>query len=200
MTNPTLVIDPKSQAPSLNDAEGEYESTGSSNSAESNFNPSEDVEKMQQEVQQLQDDLEKNKFLTRSIQAFEASDKFFNSSIRPRLNDSIKSYNNQHTSGSVFGSDDAGNNTIFRPKTRSVINKYTAAAAAAFFSNLDVVSIEAENASDKAEVLSAEIVKALINYRTTKVHSLVSHLFGWHQRCLDPIFGVCPCLLGCQGQ
>lgn len=172
MTIPTLPLDPNSQAPDTSKILGNKE-TG----AGSNFVPPEELEKLQKEVQQAQNDLEDNKFLNRSIQAYEASDKYFNGSIRPKLNDSIKSYNNQHTSGSVFAMDnDPSNSRIFRPKTRTILRKYAAAATSSFFSNLDIVSIEAENASDKAEVISAAITKALVNYRLRK------HV-PWYQIC-----------------
>lgn len=82
----------------------------------------------------------------------------------------------------------------------AVIKKFTAAAAAAFFSNSDVVSIEAENASDKAEVLSAAIVKALINYRLRKARSLVSNLPWWLQGRTGPGIGLRSHLLGSEAK
>jgi hypothetical protein len=177
MTTPNLPIDPKLQAPDSNPLYGS-ESTGSSNAVESNFQPPEDIKALQQEVEQAHASLEDDKFLNLSIQAFEASDKFFNSSIRPTLDDSTKAYKNEHSSRSAYGFDgNPENNSIYRPKTRSILTKQDAACAAAFFSNLDVVSIEPENPSDKGEALSAAIVKALLNYRLTK-------FIPWYQICL----------------
>src|ERR1700679_2271929 len=177
MTTPNLTLDPKLQAPDSNPLYG-GEGTGSSNAVESNFQPPQDLQALQQEVEQAQDNLEDDKFLNLSIQAFESSDKFFNSSIRPILDDSVKAYHNEHSSRSAYGFDgDPNNSTIYRPKTRSILTKQDAACAAAFFSNLDVVSIEPENPSDKGEVLSAAIIKALLNYRLTKY-------IPWYQICL----------------
>lgn len=108
-------------------------------------------------------------YLDRSKTAFEISDDYFNNNIRPKLNNSIRAFHNEHRTGSHLSSSSKQfTSKIYRPKTRATIAKYEAAAAAAFFSNSDIVSIEPENPSDKMEIASAESYKKLIQYRLTK--------------------------------
>lgn len=57
---------------------------------------------------------------------------------------------------------------IFRPKSRSLVRKHEAVAAAAFFSNLDVISTSAVNQNDCNQAASADLWKEVINYRLTK--------------------------------
>ena len=113
--------------------------------------------------------LSDEEWLSRAKQAYDTSTSYFDNNVRTDLDNSIRAFHNQHKSGSAFAS--AANtftSKVYRPKTRSALMKYEAAADAAYFSNPDVVSIEAENPSDKNEVLSAAITKALIQYRLTK--------------------------------
>ena len=113
--------------------------------------------------------VDEEEWLKRSQDAFDISDDYFNNQVRGKLNDSIKAFHSIHASGSPFASTTKHfTSKIYRPKTRTLLTKYQAAATAAFFTNPDLVSIEAENPSDKNEVLSAAIMKALLNYRLKK--------------------------------
>lgn len=105
----------------------------------------------------------------RAEDAFRFSTEYVDSNYRKQWDDSIRSFNNQHASDSKYNSESfAKRSRIYRPKTRSVIRKNEAAAAAAFFSNLDLMSISPLNASVKEELVSAEVVQQLIQYRLTK--------------------------------
>jgi hypothetical protein len=110
-------------------------------------------------------------FLKMSNDAFDSADQYFQDNQKSKLTSSLAIYHNKHPAGSVF-SDGAGgldwSSKVFRPKTRTVLNKFEADAAQAYFSNPDVVSIEAENPSDKSEVMAAEVMKSLLNYRLRK--------------------------------
>jgi len=123
---------------------------------------------------EVQDELPKltvseTQWLAKSRAAFDSSTSFFNDSVRGKLDDSIRAFHSQHRSGSHFSTTtNQFSSKVYRPKTRSVIDKYEAAADAAYFSNPDVISIEAENPSDPKEVVSAVAVKALMQYRLTK--------------------------------
>ena len=113
--------------------------------------------------------LSDEEWLSRAKQAYDTSTSYFDNNVRTDLDNSIRAFHNQHKSGSSFASaTNTFTSKVYRPKTRSALMKYEAAADAAYFSNPDVVSIEAENPSDKNEVLSAAITKALIQYRLTK--------------------------------
>jgi len=108
-------------------------------------------------------------WLSRSRTAFDTSSSYFDNNVRGELDDSIRAFHNQHKSGSHYSTTtNHFTSKVYRPKTRSVINKYEAMADAAYFSNPDVVSIEAENPSNKDEVIGASVTKALLQYRLTK--------------------------------
>jgi hypothetical protein len=102
-------------------------------------------------------------------EAFDFSTSYVDSNYRPKWEDSIRAFNNQHPMKSKYNSAAYDKRSkIFRPKTRAIIRKNEAAAAAAYFSNMDVVSVEAERMDDKSAQASADIMKHLLQYRLTK--------------------------------
>ena len=101
--------------------------------------------------------------------SYRASTNYFDSSYRKTFEDGIRAFNNQHPTDSKYNAPSyAKRSSIYRPKIRSVIRKNEAAAAAAFFSNMDVVSVTAGDQTDKTQIASAEINKELIQYRLTR--------------------------------
>jgi hypothetical protein len=107
-------------------------------------------------------------WLQRAQQAFQNSTSFVDTNYRKHWEDSISMFNSEHPSDSKYNAPQYDKRSkIFRPKTRAIVRKIEAASAAAFFSNADIVSITAQNPSDKAEVLSAEVMKALLEWRLT---------------------------------
>lgn len=105
----------------------------------------------------------------RAKDALRFSTTYIDSNYRKQWEDSIRAFNNQHASDSKYSSEIfRKRSAIYRPKTRTVIRKNEAAAAAAFFSNLELITIEPMNGADKAQQVSAELNQQLINYRLTK--------------------------------
>ena len=101
--------------------------------------------------------------------AYDASTTYIDSNYRKRWEDDIKAFQSKHTSDSKYTSEAYKHRSkIYRPKSRSVVRKNEAAAAAAYFSNIDVVNIEAEDQGDSAQLASAAIMKELLQYRLTK--------------------------------
>ena len=108
-------------------------------------------------------------WLSLARSAYRASTNYMNTSYRKVFEDSIRAFNNQHPSDSKYNAPAYEKRSkLYRPKIRSVIRKNEAAAAAAFFSNMDVVSVSAGDQSDKAQLASAELMKQLIQHRLTK--------------------------------
>ena len=108
-------------------------------------------------------------WLSRARSAYRASTNYVDSNFRKDWEDSIRAFNNQHPSDSKYNS--AGydkRSKLYRPKIRSVIRKNEAAAAAAFFSNMEVVDVNASDQTDKAQVMSADVMKSLLQYRLTR--------------------------------
>ena len=108
-------------------------------------------------------------WLKRAKDAFRFSTTYVDSNYRKKWEDSIRAFNNQHSSDSKYNTDlFRKRSNMFRPKTRSIIRKNEAAAASAFFSNLELTDVKALNESDKAQRASADVMKQLLQYRLTK--------------------------------
>jgi len=108
-------------------------------------------------------------WLDLASKAFRGSTSYVDTNYRKIWEDSLRAFNNQHSTDSKYNQTSYDKRSkIFRPRTRAVIRKNEAAAAAAFFSNMDVVSVQAQDTSNKPEVASAEIMKQLLQYRLTK--------------------------------
>ncbi len=88
---------------------------------------------------------------------------------RTRWQRSIKAYRSEHPSDSRYWSEAYKNRTkLYRPKTRTAVRKNMAAAAAAFFSNSDVVSIRPQFQDDPRKQASAAVIHQLLNYRLNR--------------------------------
>lgn len=108
-------------------------------------------------------------WLRRARQSYYQSTSYVDSNYRKKWEDSLRAFNNQHSQDSKYSSPNYDKRSkIYRPKTRTVIRKNEAAAASAFFSNMDVVSVTALNQGNKAQQVSAEVMKELLEYRLDK--------------------------------
>jgi len=108
-------------------------------------------------------------WLQRAQRAFHSSTTYVDANFRKPWEDSIRAFNNQHSTDSKYNSPAYDKRSrLFRPKTRTIIRKNEAAAAAAFFSSMDVTSILPIDPNNQAEIASASIMKELLQYRLTK--------------------------------
>lgn len=108
-------------------------------------------------------------YLALAADAWQASQTWFDSSMRVALERAYAHFRGVHAPGSKYHTDQyAKKSRIFRPKTRSSIRRTEAAAAVAFFSTHDVVHCSAENDTDERQRLAAEVHNALLNYRLSK--------------------------------
>lgn len=108
-------------------------------------------------------------WLQRAQRAFQASTTYVDANYRKSWEDSIRAFNNQHSTDSKYNSPAYDKRSkLFRPKTRTIIRKNEAAAAAAFFSSMDVTSILPIDPNNQAEIASAAIMKELLQVRLTK--------------------------------
>lgn len=101
--------------------------------------------------------------------AFSASTTYVDANFRKQWEDALRMFQSKHPLDSKYNSPAYQyRSKLFRPKTRSVIRKNEAAASAAFFSNPDVVSVDAENAKDDIQSQGAKFYKAWLQHRLTK--------------------------------
>lgn len=112
--------------------------------------------------------LDEAEWMRKARDAYFFSTTYVDSNYRKKWEDSIRSFYNQHALDSKYNSPLFDKRSkIYRPKTRTIIRKNEAAAAAAFFSNMDVVSVEPMNQSNPKQRASAAVMKELLQYRMT---------------------------------
>lgn len=110
----------------------------------------------------------KPNWLQRARDAYRFSTSYIDSNYRKLWDDSIRAFNSQHSSDSKYNSElFRKRSNLYRPKTRAVIRKNEAAAASAYFSNLELVSIAPMNEAIKEERASADVMEQLLKYRLT---------------------------------
>jgi DNA-binding protein YbaB len=101
--------------------------------------------------------------------SFEASTNYLDANLRKHIERNIALFQSKHPTGSKYNSAAfKSRSRLFRPKTKSVVRKNEAAASAAFFANVDVVTVEAENDGDPMQAASAALMNEILNYRLTK--------------------------------
>lgn len=111
--------------------------------------------------------------------AYMASTTYVDSNYRKQWEDAIRMFQSRHAADSKYHSDAYKyRSKLFRPKTRSVIRKNEGAAAAAFFSNMDVVNIAPVNGKNAVQVLGAQLYKELLQHRLTKTIPWFMTLLG----------------------
>jgi hypothetical protein len=108
-------------------------------------------------------------YLKLAQDAYSSSTSYVDANYRKKWEDSIAMFQSRHPADSKYNSDTYKHRSkLFRPKSRSMVRKHEAAAAAAFFSNVDVISTDAVDQSNKEQVASAALWKEILNYRLTK--------------------------------
>ena len=118
-------------------------------------------------------------WLQRAKSAYYNSTNYVDTNYRKQWEDSIRAFNNQHPNDSKYVQASYDKRSkIYRPKTRTVIRKNEAAAAAAYFSNMDVVNVRAQDQTNKQELASAAFMKELLQYRLTKTIPWYQLLLG----------------------
>lgn len=107
-------------------------------------------------------------FMRLQLDAFARSTSYIDNNFRKQWENNLRHFQSRHHAGSkYYKSSYTYRSKIFRPKTRAAERNQEAAAVAAFFSNRDVVSIEPQNVNDPVQQASADINKALVQYRLT---------------------------------
>lgn len=119
-------------------------------------------------------------WLDRAREAFDTSTSFIDTNYRKIWEDSISHFQNKHMQGSKYYSDSYKyRSKMFRPKTRAAGRQLEAAAAAAFFSQLDIMSHEPEDDRDHMSMAGAALRQELINYRLSRKGQI-----PWFQVCV----------------
>lgn len=98
--------------------------------------------------------------------AFDTSTSFVDNNYRKEWEDSIRHFQSKHMRGSKYMKDEYKyRSKHFRPKTRASIRQNEAATAAAFFSQVEVMSVEAKDEQNKMQKASAALRHEILNER-----------------------------------
>lgn len=115
--------------------------------------------------------LDDTKALELARDAYTASTTYFDSSIRVGVESAMRQFRSEHPMGSKYRSDaNASRSKIFRPKTRAMVTRAEATAAEAFFATKDAVTILPWDEDNQDEIVSAEVNRALLDYRLSGKH------------------------------
>jgi len=122
----------------------------------------------------------KDIWLTRAKDAFDISTSYVDTNYRKDWEDSIRHFQGRHMAGSKYYSESYKHRSkMFRPKTRSTVRQVEAATAAAFFSQLDVITVEAEDEHDHMSMAGSALRQELLNYRLSGKKQI-----PWYQICV----------------
>lgn len=127
------------------------------------------MEPEQQDSEDFEYESEMPNWTRRAKDAWKFSTSYVDTNYRRDWDDSIRAFRNQHPGDSKYNSEIFRKRShLFVPKTRAIVRKNEAAAAAAFFSNMDRISVSAQNQNDQTQRVSAEVMQELLQYRLTK--------------------------------
>jgi len=88
-------------------------------------------------------------------------------------------FNSNHYRRSAYNSKlYSGRSKLFRPLTRASERSASAKAAAAFFSNLELVNVDPENQNDPEQMMAARVMRNVLHYRLDKSIPLVFNCNG----------------------
>jgi hypothetical protein len=99
-------------------------------------------------------------------------------------------FNSKHFRRSAYNSRmSKGRSSIFRPLSRAAERSSSAQAAAAFFSNMEIIDVEPENKNDPEQMFSAKVVKKMVEYYLDKKIKWYLTLMGAWQD--TRVYGPC---------
>jgi hypothetical protein len=96
---------------------------------------------------------------------FNTAKTYMDTALSTQWEQNADHFNNKHGRRSRYNSKQhKGSSRIFRPLSRASERSSSATAAAALFSNLDVLDLQPENKNDPAQVFSARVMKNIVAY------------------------------------
>src|SRR3990167_8540651 len=117
-------------------------------------------------------------WLQKAKEAYDTSTSYLDNNYRKMLDDNIRHFQNRHAQGSKYYTDSYKyRSKNFRPKTRTFVRSTESAAAGAFFTQLETVSLEPQDDKDPIQKASAELRQTILNHR-------LSYTIPWFQICV----------------
>ena len=120
-----------------------------------------------------------------SRDTYQKSTRYYETYQRAKWDHSIAIFRSKHPPGSKYYGDAYKHRSrLFRPKTRANIRKHEAAAAAAFFSTNDLLSVEATNDNSPSGEFAADLAHWLVNMRLKRTIPWFLTLQGAYQNTM----------------
>ena len=109
-----------------------------------------------------------SKWIRIARQIFEDSTEYLDANIRYQWEKNLSLFNSNHPPGSKYNTAAYDKRSaFFRPKTRTAVRNLQAAMTVAFFTNEDVISIDATNPNDPMNSAAALAAQSVLQYRLT---------------------------------
>lgn len=106
------------------------------------------------------------KWLARAAMLYQESTDYYTSSLFSRWTTSISHFKSEHAPGSKYTQDSYKHRSkVFRPKPRSASRAMEATAAAALFTNNDLINVGPLDENNKQQADSAKLHKAMLQHR-----------------------------------
>ena len=138
----------------------------------------------------IEPDSDEDEWLRLAQSNFETSRHFQDASLTVQWERNADHFNNRHFRRSIYNSGQyRGRSKLFRPLARSSERSSSAQFAAAMFSNMQLVDVQAENQNDPIQLASAHIMQKVLQYRLEKT-------IPWYLTCLGAwqdtrVYGPC---------
>ncbi|MBF0423694.1 MAG: hypothetical protein HQL73_11955, partial [Magnetococcales bacterium] len=123
-------------------------------------------------------------------EAYETSRDWMEQNLRRQWRRNLAHFRSRHPDGSKYHAElYRRRSSLFRPKTRNALRRNEAHAAAAFFQNSELVSLEPRDDSDPRQLASAEVFKEILHHRLNKDIPWFQTVIGAFQDAM--VHGIC---------
>lgn len=132
--------------------------------------PAEEIEVIEATAQLSTEDvagiLSDARWLGRASELYRASTDYYQASLFKDWADNVSHFRSEHPSGSKYTQDAYKHRSkVFRPKPRSAMRTLEAAAAAALFTNDDLLAVTGVDRGDKLQAESSRLHQAILQHR-----------------------------------
>jgi hypothetical protein len=128
--------------------------------------------------------------LRRAKRAFSEATTYWDTSLKPQFETNLHHFRATHPPHSKYFAEAYRHRSkLYRPKLRAAVRNHEAAAAAAFFTSRDYLSVSAENQNDAEQAKAAKIRGALLQLRLERsIPWVLTALGAWQD---THVYGYC---------
>jgi hypothetical protein len=127
--------------------------------------------------------------ISKAHEIYTTSTDYLDANITNIWEKNLAHFNNEHAPSTKFRTQNFKRSRVFRPKTRAMTKSSEAALTAAMFSTVDVIDVNAQDETDKAQIVSAAVNKELVQYRLDRTIPWYQTTIGAFQS--TKVYGLC---------